>query len=101
MGETVTWRARHFGIPFTMTSKVTELERPRRFVDEQISGPFHSFRHEHIFEATGDATTMTDRVRFTSPLGVVGRLVERLVLGRYLRQLIEQRGHYVKTVAEQ
>jgi hypothetical protein len=28
LGETVTWRARHFGIPFTMTSKVTEWERP-------------------------------------------------------------------------
>ena len=39
LGESVTWRARHFGIPFTMTSRVIELDRPRRFVDEQMRGP--------------------------------------------------------------
>lgn len=26
LGETVTWRARHFGIWFTMTSKITALD---------------------------------------------------------------------------
>lgn len=55
LGEEVTWRAVHFGLPFTMTSRVTELERPLRFVDEQVRGPFRSFRHEHRFEATGGA----------------------------------------------
>jgi putative xylitol transport system substrate-binding protein len=40
LGETVTWRARHFGIWFTMTSKITELEKPTRFVDQQVRGPF-------------------------------------------------------------
>ena len=50
LGEEVTWRAVHFGVPFRMTSRVTELERPRRFVDEQVRGPFHWFRHEHLFD---------------------------------------------------
>lgn len=36
LGETVTWRAIHFRIPFTMTSRVTELERPHCFIDEQV-----------------------------------------------------------------
>lgn len=39
LGETVTWRATHFRIPFTITSRVTELDRPHRFVDEQVRGP--------------------------------------------------------------
>lgn len=51
LGESVTWRARHFGTPFTMTSRVIELDRPRRFVDEQMRGPFRSFQHEHLFVA--------------------------------------------------
>ncbi len=38
LGETVTWHATHFCIPFTMTSTVTELH-PYRFVDEQVRGP--------------------------------------------------------------
>lgn len=53
LGETVTWRARHFGIWFTMTSRITSLERPNRFVDEQVRGPFRSFHHEHVFARRG------------------------------------------------
>ncbi|QGG96691.1 SRPBCC family protein [Actinomarinicola tropica] len=100
LGETVTWRARHFGIPFTMTSKVTEWDRPHRFVDEQIRGPFRSFHHEHRFEASESTTVMTDRIRFDAPLGPIGRVVEHLVLGRYLRTLIAARGQYLKGEAE-
>jgi ligand-binding SRPBCC domain-containing protein len=99
-GETVTWRARHFGIPFTMTSKVTEWDRPHSFVDEQIRGPFRSFHHEHRFDASDAMTVMTDRVRFDAPLRLIGRVVEHVVLGRYLHELIADRGRYLKAEAE-
>ncbi|MGW9631334.1 SRPBCC family protein [Agromyces sp. NPDC055520] len=62
LGETVTWRARHFGIWFTMTSQITALERPTRFVDEQTHGPFRSFHHEHSFSRDGEGT-----VRIVAP----------------------------------
>lgn len=97
--ETVTWRARHFGFPFTMTSAITELERPYRFVDEQRSGPFASFRHEHRFEADAAGTLMLDRIRFRAPFGFVGRLVEP-ALRVYLRRLIEERNRHVRESAE-
>lgn len=95
VGQEVTWRARHFGLPITMTSRITALEFPVRFVDEQVKGPFKSFRHVHEFDATPGGTVMTDRVKFTAPFGLLGRLVERLVLGRYLKQLIVDRGHFL------
>jgi hypothetical protein len=44
---------------------------------------------------------MTDRLRFDTPLGTIGRLVERLVLRSYIRRLIDQRGSYLKARAEQ
>ncbi|MCU1581049.1 MAG: hypothetical protein JWO01_437 [Microbacteriaceae bacterium] len=94
--QDVTWKARHFGIPFSLTSRVTEFEPPRRFVDEQTRGPFTSFRHEHIFETDGAAgSVMIDRVNFSAPFGVLGLLAERLVLAKYMRRLIEDRGAYL------
>ena len=98
--EEVTWAAHHLGIPFVMTSRITELDRPRRFVDVQVHGPFHTFRHEHRFEATGGGTRMVDAIRFDAPLGVLGRTVERLVLATYLRRLIAKRNDYLKKAAE-
>ena len=95
--DEVTWRARHFGLPWTMTSKITELDRPRRFVDEQVAGPFASFRHEHLFEPYGGGTRMIDRVTFTAPVGVVGRIAERILLARYLEHLIRSRNAFLRT----
>jgi ligand-binding SRPBCC domain-containing protein len=100
LGEEVTWRATHFGIPFSMTSRIVELERPIRFVDEQVRGPFRSFRHDHTFEPTGEGTLMTDRIAFTAPVGLVGVAVERALLGRYLEHLIRERNAFLRTAAE-
>lgn len=100
LGEEVTWRAWHFGIPFSMTSRVTELERPHRFVDELARGPFRWFRHEHVFNVQGTKTGMTDHVEFQAPVGAIGRVVERVLLERYLRQLIATRGTFLKHQAE-
>jgi len=99
LGEFVTWRARHFGITWTMTSAITAWDRPHRFVDEQRKGPFTSFRHEHLFEPVEHGTRLRDRVEFEAPFGVVGRLVEKLVLDRYLRHLIDVRNTFLVTEA--
>lgn len=107
-GEEVTWEARHFGVLMRLSSRVTELAYPTRFVDEQVAGPFRSFRHEHVFSAVGvgagDAgpaggvgggSMMVDRVEFRAPFGVLGLIAERVVLRRYLRRLLEERGRYL------
>ncbi|GAA1992006.1 hypothetical protein GCM10009718_32170 [Isoptericola halotolerans] len=93
LGETVTWRARHLGIWFRMTVQVTALDRPRRFVDEQVSGPFGSFVHEHEFTDDAGATRMTDTITVASPM--LGHLAERLVLVPSLRRLIRQRNAHL------
>ncbi len=91
LGETVTWRARHFGVVWRMTSRVTTLEAPHRFVDEQVRGPFARFRHEHRFEPTATGTRMVDEIAFRAPLGPLGWVAERIALARYLPRLIADR----------
>jgi ligand-binding SRPBCC domain-containing protein len=104
--QQVTWRARHFGIRWQMTSRIAKFQRPGLFVDEQVSGPFAAFRHEHRFHAQPPAqpatavTQLVDLVEFRAPLGLLGRLAEILVLGWYVRHLIESRNAYLKQQAE-
>jgi ligand-binding SRPBCC domain-containing protein len=100
LGEEVTWRARHLGIWWTMTSRVTELDRPARFVDEQVRGPFARFHHEHRFLSRGGGTDMVDVLTFTAPAGPIGVVAEALVLRRLLTALIQERGRYLKAEAE-
>ncbi|MCL8025767.1 SRPBCC family protein [Nocardioides bruguierae] len=94
-GETVTWRARHFGWTFTMTSEISEHDPPHRFVDRQVRGPFGRWWHEHAFEAVPGGTRMTDRVDYAAPLGPLGRAVDALVLARYLIRLLEERNAHL------
>ena len=94
-GEEVTWRAWHFGLPLKMTSRITEMEAPNYFVDEQIKGPFRRFRHVHEFTEVPAGSVMVDRIEFAAPFGIIGRLVERLVLARYLQELIESRNRHL------
>ncbi|WP_313813334.1 SRPBCC family protein [Glutamicibacter sp.] len=94
-GEQVTWRATHFGIPFKMTSKITALDAPHTFTDEQQRGPFKRFHHVHEFFAVRGETIMVDKIHFQAPLGPLGWIAERLVLGWYMPKLIRLRNQYL------
>lgn len=97
LGDEVTFRARHFGIWWIMTTKVTVYERPHRFVDEQVRGPFRSLRHEHVFEAHDSTSTrMTDRMSAVLPLGPLGRAAARVMLTPYMGRLLHRRASNIK-----
>ncbi len=100
LGETVTWRAKHFGIWQNLTSKITEFDYPNSFTDEMVRGAFNSFRHEHLFFAVNTQTVMKDVFVFESPCGLVGEWVNKLFLGWYMSRLLEKRNRVIKQAAE-
>ena len=100
MGEEVTWRGRHFGVRQHFTSKITAFDPPRHFQDSMQRGAFRLFVHDHFFSESGDGTTMVDVLLFAAPLGILGRITEKLVLRRYLTRLLTARAVVIKAAAE-
>lgn len=100
LGEQVTWEARHFGVRQRFTSAITAYERPRHFQDSMVRGAFRSFVHDHYFESCDEGTRMTDVLVFRSPFGVVGAIVDRLVMRKHLTRLLTRRNAIVKTALE-
>jgi ligand-binding SRPBCC domain-containing protein len=84
-----------------LTARITGYERPHRFVDEQITGAFAWFRHEHLFVPDGAGTIMIDRFMFAAPLGLLGWCAEQILLARYMRRPLRARALVLKAVAEQ
>jgi ligand-binding SRPBCC domain-containing protein len=79
-GARIDYRLRLYGVPFRWRTAITAWEPGRRFVDEQISGPFALWVHEHRFEApTPTSTRIRDEVRYALPLEPLGRLAHPLV----------------------
>jgi ligand-binding SRPBCC domain-containing protein len=99
-GETVTWRAKHFGIWQNLTSKITGFDAPNFFADEMVNGAFKSFRHEHYFTEDRKQTVMRDVFVFESPLGMLGKLADWLFLKRYMTGLLVTRNLVIKEEAE-
>ena len=67
LGYEVHLRVRQFGL-LTMNwhVKITEYVSPTRMVDEQISGPFASWVHQHTFEPIdAETTAVIDEVNAT------------------------------------
>jgi ligand-binding SRPBCC domain-containing protein len=100
LNESVTWKAKHFGIYQILTSKVTEFDRPNFFADEMVKGAFKSFKHEHHFTDLNGGTLMTDYFDYESPFGILGKLADKLFLLNYMTDLLAERNRIVKDFAE-
>lgn len=99
-GEMVKWRARHLGVRQTLTSRIVLFDRPRRFRDSQIRGAFARFDHDHHFAESEGGTLMRDVFDYTSPLGPLGRIADRLFLERHMRRFLADRCEAIRRVAE-
>ena len=81
-------------------AKIVEHKPPRavvfgeeaRFVDEQESGPFKSWRHEHDFEAIDAKTTRVfDRVTYRVGWGPIGWVADAILVRRKLAAMFRHR----------
>jgi len=99
-GENVTWRGRHFGVKVGHTSRITAYQFPIYFQDSMVRSLFRCFTHDHFFERTAAGTLMRDEMEFEAPCGPLGRIAERTLLKKHLRQLLLRRNQCIKRVAE-
>lgn len=100
LGETVTWRAKHFGFYLKHTSLITAFESPIYFVDEMTKGVFKSLHHKHLFKEVDGGTEMTDIFNYEVPYGIFGKLFNYLILKSYLTKFLLERNKYLKNNAE-
>ena len=94
-GARIQYQLRLHGIPLRWESKITAWEPPRRFVDEQTSGPYRSWIHEHQFLEEEGGTKVRDIVQY-SVAG--GRLVHRLFVASDLNKIFEFRRRRVAEI---
>ncbi|MFN8265387.1 MAG: SRPBCC family protein [Chitinophagaceae bacterium] len=99
-GDFVTWRAHHLYKTRFLKIRITKMDRPSFFEDEMEKGDFVSFRHEHHFKPAQNGTIVIDILDFESPYGLAGKIMNRLYLTGYLKNLLQQRNKVIKDYAE-
>ncbi|RYZ21098.1 MAG: cell division protein [Chitinophagaceae bacterium] len=100
LGDSITWRARHFGVFQHLTVAITEMDPYVHFQDQMVKGAFNRFVHDHYFERRGAVTLMRDVFNYSAPFGPLGKLSEVLFLDRYMTGLLQTRNAVIKQLAE-
>jgi len=102
LGDLLTFEGRHLGVRQRLTVRITAMDPPRRFVDEGVRGALRELRHVHEFLEDGDgATLMRDTVTWRSPLGLLGRAADALVVARHMRWFVSEKQGRLKAMAEE
>jgi ligand-binding SRPBCC domain-containing protein len=95
-GALIRYRLRVHGVPVSWLTEITEWDPPRRFVDEQLKGPYALWHHTHTFEPLDDGgTLMRDVVRYRIGFGPLGLLANRLVVRRDVEQIFDYRAQRI------
>lgn len=100
LGDEVTWRAKHFWVYQTLSSKITKLKAPFYFQDCMVKGAFSFIKHDHFFEEKDGFTIMKDVFLYGVPYGIFGKLFNKMVLKKYMTDLLTVRNRVIKEVAE-
>ena len=100
LGDLLTFEGRHLGVRQRVTVRITEIDPPRRYVDEGVRGALRELRHVHEFFADGGVTVMRDVITWRSPLGILGRAADALFVTRHMRWYVSEKQSRLKTMAE-
>lgn len=90
-GTLLEYRLELHRIPLRWLTRIEVWEPGRRFVDVQVRGPYRLWEHSHRFEPHVDGTLVEDTVRYSLPLGPLGRLAHTAFVGRDLRRIFDYR----------
>lgn len=81
-------------LPLTWLARHTECEKNHYFTDVQISGPFDSWVHRHLFEPEGDKTKLTDDISYVMPGGDTVEFISGWLVQAQLEAMFRYR-HFV------
>lgn len=100
-GYEVTLKVRQFKL-FVMRwhVRITVYEPPVLMVDEQVSGPFRTWKQTRRLRQVDGATELTDIVEYEAPFGPLGRIANALVIRRQIEKMFSYRQATTKKLLE-
>lgn len=79
------------GLKLYWMTEITHVQNRAYFIDEQRFGPYALWHHQHHFREIPGGVEMTDIVHYKNPLGILGRLANRLFVRKKLRSIFDFR----------
>ena len=78
-------------IPFNWVTEITLVNEPFYFVDNQKSGPFKFWHHQHFFKEVPAGVEMTDIVNYAAPFDPISRPIENTIVKKRVEMIFDFR----------
>ncbi|MXV53063.1 hypothetical protein GS399_19000 [Pedobacter sp. HMF7647] len=90
-----------FHIPLKWITVITKVERNKLFVDEQKSGPYKLWVHQHVFEEVENGVVMRDILTYAIPFGLIGTLIDKLIVYKKVNDIFFYRKNKIDEIFKQ
>lgn len=79
------------GIRTKWVTEITHVRDKEYFVDEQRFGPYSLWHHKHFIKEIDGGVEMEDIVDYKLPFGIIGQLVQPLLVAPKLKEIFTYR----------
>ncbi len=85
VGALIDYTIRLHGLPMRWRTLITKWNPPYSFEDTQLRGPYAKWVHTHEFFEERGGTTIEDRIIYSLPFGIAGRIAHPVVTAQLSR----------------
>ncbi len=93
----IDYRLRLYSIPFRWRAKISAWDPPRKFIDEQVIGPYTTWIHTHTFIEKKEGTRIIDEVLYRLPFWPLGEIFFPFI-ALYLWRIFTYRKQKIKKI---
>jgi len=91
-GMLITYKVSPFlGKKLNWVTEISQVREKRYFIDEQRSGPYSIWHHEHHFSEVEGGVEMRDILFYKVPYGIIGKLADLLIVSRKVNEIFKFR----------
>lgn len=95
-GQIITYKINILpGVKLNWVTEITHVIENKYFVDEQRFGPYKFWHHQHFFNEVENGMEVQDIVHYVIPLGILGRLANRLFIRSRLNKIFLYRKNFL------
>lgn len=85
------------GLSFAWTTEITQVRELNFFIDTQITGPYKIWHHQHHFtELEARKVLVKDIVHYVPPFGVLGKVLQKIYIGKRVKEIFDFRHQYLE-----
>jgi len=91
-GQIIQYKVNPFpGFSTKWVTEITHVKDGEYFVDEQRFGPYALWHHKHFLKPIEGGVEMEDIIDYKIPFGILGQLVQPVVVKKQLQQIFKYR----------